>query len=142
MINNSDDLAELGRELGATHRGLDDRMGIELLEAGPERVVARMPVAPNTQAYGTLHGGASCVLAETTASLGAAIHAGQGRMALGIEINASHHRPASSGHVTAVATKVSAGRNLATYDVSITDDEGRAVCTARVTSMLRDRPGS
>ncbi|OPG11437.1 aromatic compound degradation protein PaaI [Microbispora sp. GKU 823] len=117
---------------------LHQRMGIEILEASAERVVGRMPVKGNTQPYGLLHGGASCVLAETLGSTGAALHAGAGRIAVGIEISATHHRSATSGHVTAVATRVHAGRTLATYAIEITDDEGRAVCTARLTCMLRD----
>ncbi|MGW5263638.1 PaaI family thioesterase [Microbispora sp. NPDC004025] len=117
---------------------LHRRMGIEILEASAERVVGRMPVGGNTQPYGLLHGGASCVLAETLGSTGAALHAGAGRIAVGIEINATHHRSATSGHVTAVATRVHGGRTLATYVIEITDDEGGAVCTARLTCMLRD----
>ncbi|TQS31281.1 PaaI family thioesterase [Microbispora sp. KK1-11] len=119
---------------------LHQRMGLEILEASAERVVGRMPVKGNTQPYGLLHGGASCVLAETLGSTGAALHAGAGRIAVGIEINATHHRSATSGHVTAVATRVHGGRTLATYAIEITDDQGRAVCTARLTCMLRDAP--
>ncbi|MCO6011616.1 hotdog fold thioesterase [Actinoallomurus purpureus] len=115
-------------------------MGVELLEASPERVVARMPVKGNTQPYGVLHGGASCVLAESTGSVGAALHAGPGRIALGIEINATHHRSATSGHVTAVATRLHGGRTLATYDIVITDEQDRRVCTARLTCAIRDQP--
>jgi uncharacterized protein (TIGR00369 family) len=122
------------------HEGtLAARMGIEFLEAGAERVVARMPVEGNTQPYGLLHGGASVVLAETIGSTGAAIHAGEGRIAVGIEINATHHRSATSGHVTGVATRLHGGRTLATYDIVVTDDQGRRVCTSRLTCMLRDR---
>ncbi|MEV4285055.1 hotdog fold thioesterase [Nonomuraea bangladeshensis] len=117
---------------------LASRVGIEFLEAGPDRVVGRMPVEGNTQPYGLLHGGASVVLAETLGSVAAAIHAGPGRIAVGVEINATHHRSARSGHVTGVATKLHAGRTLATYDIEITDEEGRRVCTSRLTCMLRD----
>ncbi|TDB88056.1 hotdog fold thioesterase [Actinomadura sp. KC216] len=116
-------------------------MGVEFLEASPERVVGRMPVKGNTQPYGLLHGGASCVLAETLGSVGSALHAGEGRIAVGIEINATHHRSATEGHVTGVATRVHGGRTLATYDIVITDGDGRRVCTARLTCMLRDAPG-
>ncbi len=115
-------------------------MGLEYLEASPERVVGRMPVKGNTQPYGLLHGGASCVLAESIGSAGAALHAGPGRIAVGIEINATHHRSATEGYVTAVATQVHGGRTLATYDIVITDDQDRRVCTARLTCMLRDAP--
>ncbi|WP_327372378.1 PaaI family thioesterase [Thermomonospora echinospora] len=115
-------------------------MGIEMLEASPERVVGRMPVKGNTQPFGLLHGGASCVLAETLGSTGAFLHAGTDRIAVGVEINATHHRSATEGHVTGVATRVHGGRTLATYDIVITDDQDRRVCTARLTCMLRDRP--
>lgn len=116
---------------------LHQRMGIEILEAGPERVVGRMPVEGNTQPYGLLHGGASCVLAETLGSIGATLHAGPGQIAVGVEINASHHRSVASGHITATATRVHGGNTLATYDVEIIDDLGRRVCTARLTCALR-----
>ncbi|WP_185078852.1 PaaI family thioesterase [Nonomuraea jabiensis] len=114
-------------------------MGIEFLEAGPERVVGRMPVEGNTQPYGLLHGGASAVLAETLGSVAAAIHAGPERIAVGIEINATHHRSATAGHVTGVATRLHGGRTLATYHIEITDEQGKLVCTSRLTCMLRDR---
>jgi 1,4-dihydroxy-2-naphthoyl-CoA hydrolase len=114
------------------------RMGIRITEASAERVVGTMPVAGNTQPYGVLHGGASCVLAETLGSTGAALHTGPERFTVGIEINATHHRSASSGQLTGVATKLHAGRTLATYDVVITDERGQRVCTARLSCLFRD----
>ncbi len=126
--------------LNAVYEGtLPDRMGIEFVEVSAERVVARMPVAGNTQPYGLLHGGASAVLAETLGSTGAAVHAGADRIAVGIEINATHHRSATSGFVTGVATQLHGGRSIATYEIEITDEQGRRVCTSRLTCMLRDR---
>jgi 1,4-dihydroxy-2-naphthoyl-CoA hydrolase len=119
---------------------LVERMGIEILEFTPERVVARMPVAGNRQPYGLLHGGANVVLAETLGSFGAALHAGPERIAVGIEVSATHHRAVVDGHVTGVATPISLGRTAATYEIVITDDEGRRTCTARLTCLLRDRP--
>ncbi|WP_425461015.1 PaaI family thioesterase [Leekyejoonella antrihumi] len=119
---------------------LPERMGIEYLEISPQRVVARMPVEGNTQPYGLLHGGASVVLAETVGSVGAALHAGPDRAAVGLDINATHHRGVRSGYVTATADALSLGRTLASYDVTITDDEGRRVCTSRITCLLRDAP--
>ena len=119
---------------------LVERMGIEILELGPERLVGRMPVAGNRQPYGLLHGGASVVLAETLGSFGAALHAGPERIAVGIEVSASHHRAAVDGFVTGVAVPISLGRTAATYEIVITDDEGRRTCTARLTCLLRDRP--
>jgi uncharacterized protein (TIGR00369 family) len=126
-------------QIRAAHTNtLVERMGIEITEATPQRVVGRMPVEGNTQPYGLLHGGASCVLAETLGSIGAATHAGPGRIAMGIEINATHHRSATSGYVTGVATQVHGGRTLTTYEIEITDEQDRRVCTARLTCMLRD----
>ncbi|MFB9889792.1 PaaI family thioesterase [Planobispora takensis] len=125
--------------MGASYKNsLVERMGIEITEASAERVVATMPVDGNTQPYGLLHGGASCVLAETIGSTGAALHAGPGRIAVGIEISATHHRSATSGRVTGVATRLHGGRTVATYDIEITDEQGRRVCTSRLTCMLRD----
>lgn len=124
-------------EPGRPDGDLAAAMGIEILEASPERVVGRMPVKGNTQPFGLLHGGASCVLAESLGSTGALLHAGPGRVAVGVEISATHHRSAADGHVTGVATRLHGGRSLATYDIAITDDAGRRVCTARLTCMLR-----
>ncbi|MDA2815169.1 PaaI family thioesterase [Nocardiopsis sp. RSe5-2] len=137
MTLNAEQLSEL---MGAANPGggLGERMGIELVEASPERVVGRMPVDGNTQPYGLLHGGASCVLAETLGSVGSALIAGEGRIAVGIEISATHHRAATEGHITGTATPVHAGRTLATWDIEITRDDGKRVCTSRLTCMLRD----
>lgn len=115
---------------------LNDRMGIEVLEASPERVVGTMPVEGNTQPYGLLHGGASVVLAESLGSVGAALHAHPDRMAVGVDINATHHRGARAGTVTGVATAIHRGRTSACYEVVITDEDDRRVCTARITCAL------
>ena len=120
---------------------LAHRMGIRILSASGSEVVATMPVAGNTQPFGLLHGGASCVLAETIGSLGAALHAG-GRVVVGIEINATHHRGARDGDVTAVATLAHGGRTIVTYEIVITDSAGHRVCTSRLTCLIRDQvPG-
>lgn len=122
----------------AERDGLGGRMGTEWIEVGPDRVVARIPVAGNTQPFGLLHGGASAVLAESTGSVLCNIHAGPGRLAVGVELSCSHHRSARSGYVTATATPISLGRTLATANIEVTDDEGRRICTARLTCFLRD----
>jgi 1,4-dihydroxy-2-naphthoyl-CoA hydrolase len=122
---------------------LAERMGIRITSASPTRVEATMPVAGNAQPYGLLHGGASCVLAETIGSLGAALHAGPDRIVVGIEISATHHRGVRDGLVTAVATLAHGGRTLATFDIVITDEAGRRVCTSRLTCLIRERvPGN
>lgn len=132
------DATPLDHVMAMDKGGLGERMGIEWLEVGADRTVARMPVAGNTQPFGLLHGGASAVIAESVGSVASNMHAGEGRFAVGIELSCTHHRGAREGFVTAVATPLSLGRTLATYSISITDDQGRAVCTARLTCLLRD----
>lgn len=119
---------------------LADRVGMEILEYTPERMTGRIPVAGNRQPYGLLHGGASAVLAETLGSLAAALHAGQNRIAVGTELSCTHHRAATDGYVTGVATPLHRGRSTATYDITITDDDGQRICTARLSCLLRDKP--
>ena len=128
-------------EMTQASRGtLAERMGVEYLSLRPERLVARMPVEGNTQPYGLLHGGASVVLAETLGSIGAVLHAGEGRVAVGLDINATHHRAARAGWVTGTATPASVGRTIVCFDVVITDEAGERVCTSRITCLLRDQP--
>ena len=133
----TDPLDTLRNISGMNAGTLAERMGIELLEVSPQRLVATMPVEGNTQPYGLLHGGASVVLAETLGSIGAALHAGPDRVAVGLDINATHHRAARSGLVTGVATPLHAGSTIASYQVQVTDDQDRLVCTARITCLLR-----
>lgn len=118
--------------------GLAEKMGIEFLELSAERSVARMPVEGNTQVVGILHGGAHVVLGESLGSMSAAIHAGPGRFAVGIEINASHSRSVKSGYVTGTCTAISLGRTLCTHEIAITDDDGNRLSTVRITNLLRD----
>jgi uncharacterized protein (TIGR00369 family) len=115
------------------------KMGIEFLELSATRSVARMPVAGNTQVIGLLHGGAHVVLGETLGSLSSAIHAGPGRYAVGIEINATHSRSVTEGWVTGTCTAIVLGRTLATHEIAMTDDQGRRLSTVRMTNMLRDQ---
>jgi 1,4-dihydroxy-2-naphthoyl-CoA hydrolase len=121
---------------------LADRMGIRLVESAPGRVVATMPVDGNTQPYGLLNGGASAVLAETIGSVAAALHAGPGSYVVGLDINCTHHRAVRDGVVTGIATPISEGRTVASYDIRITDGANRPVCTARLTCLIRPVPGT
>jgi 1,4-dihydroxy-2-naphthoyl-CoA hydrolase len=128
------DLAGLG-----TGGALAERMGITITEAGPDRVVGTMPVDGNTQPYGLLHGGASVVLAETLGSVGSALY-GQTidrPYAVGVDVNATHHKAARTGTVTGVATPAYRGRTAATWEIVITDEAGDRVCTARLTCLMR-----
>lgn len=119
---------------------LGESMGMSLVEASPERVVITMPVAGNTQPMGLLHGGANAVLVETAGSIGAALHAGPGKAIVGLDINATHHRSAREGTVTATAVPLSLGRTLTSYEVVIHDERDRLLCTGRLTCLIRD-PG-
>jgi len=129
----SDYLDEI-RKRGAG--ALDSKMGIEIIEASPERLVGTMPVAGNTQPIGLLHGGANVVLAESLGSIGTQLHAGPNRRIVGVDINATHHKSAISGVVTAVATAVSLGKTLCCYEVEITNDKGERTCSARITCLI------
>ena len=114
-------------------------MGLEVSELTPQRVVGSMPVEGNTQPYGLWHGGASCVLAETLASIGSLAHAQvvvPGGRAVGVDLNVTHHRPVREGRVTGVATALRLGRRVTTYEVVLSDDAGVRVCTARVTCQV------
>ncbi|MGP4018821.1 PaaI family thioesterase [Saccharopolyspora sp. 5N708] len=126
--------------LRAADEQLTERMGIELVEWSPDRVIGRMPVAGNRQPYGLLHGGANAALAETVGSIAAALHAGASRVAVGLELSCTHHRAVTEGVVTGVATPLHQGRSTATYDITITDEQGRRTCSARLTCALRDQP--
>ena len=118
-----------------------DLMGIVLTEATPERVVATMPVKGNVQPYGLLHGGASCVLAETLGSIGSALHAANfDKVAVGVDINATHHRAVRDGVVTGVAKPIYLGRTTTSYEIVITDERDKRVCTARITCQLIQAP--
>ena len=99
---------------------LGERMGIEITEATAERVVATMPVEGNTQPYGLLHGATV-----------------DRPFAVGVDINATHHKGARSGTITGVATPLHRGRTAVTYEIVISDEDGDRVCTARLTCLLR-----
>ncbi len=131
---------ELIERLVSTRGGdLAVKMEIEFLEISANHSVARMPVEGNTQVIGLLHGGAHVVLAESLGSISSAVHAGAGRYAVGIEINATHSRSVTSGFVTGTCTALVLGRTLATHEIVMRDDEGRRLSTVRMTNMLRDR---
>ena len=116
---------------------LDDKLGIRITDYNPDRMVATMPVAGNEQPFGLLHGGASCALMETIGSWAGALHAGPDKQVVGIELNASYLRGATSGVVTAVCTPVRRGRTLSTFLIEITDEDGRPTATGRLTTLTK-----
>ncbi len=135
----AEDRADWTVTLGGSLDGtLIERLGIEILEAGPERVVARMPVAGNVQPFGLLHGGATASLCETVASVGASLAAAPQRTAVGIELNVNHMRAVTAGSVTATGTALRAGRSVAVWDVRVHDDAGELYAVGRLTLAVRD----
>jgi 1,4-dihydroxy-2-naphthoyl-CoA hydrolase len=123
-------------------RSIHELLDVEVVEAGPTRVVVRIPVDWKVhQPYGILHGGVSALLAESAASFGAALAAGPDRSVVGIELNASHLRSLRDGHLTAEATPVRVGRTVQVWRISLTDDDGRAICEARCSLAVLGAPG-
>ena len=116
---------------------LDRRMGVEVVEESVERVVTRMPVEGNRQSFGLLHGGAMVALGEATGSWAAVKHAStMGKVCVGLDVNATHHRSSRTGWVTATATPLSLGRTLCSHEVILTDDDGNRLCTVRITNFI------
>ena len=118
-------------------------LGIDVIEATRERVVARMPVGPRVhQPFGVLHGGASLALAETAASVGAYLNVDAAtEAAVGIEINANHLRARRGGELVATATPVHRGRRTQVWDVRIVDEEAKPVCVSRCTLAVVPKAG-
>jgi uncharacterized protein (TIGR00369 family) len=131
---NTPDYSEAIRTLGSGQ--LDDKMGIKIIEASPQRLVGTMPVEGNRQPAGLLHGGANVILAESLGSVGTQIHAGLDRRIVGVDINATHHKSATEGLVTGVATAISLGKTMCSYEVVITNEAGERTCTARITCLI------
>jgi uncharacterized protein (TIGR00369 family) len=127
-------------EWAAAARGTRlERMGIVLDQISADLTTGTMPVEGNTQPVGLLHGGASVVLAETLGSVAAQQHAGPGRGAVGIEVNATHHRAVRSGNVRGEARALHLGSTTAAYEIIIIDEQDRRVCTARLTCLILSR---
>ncbi len=118
---------------------LDEKMGFQLAELSAERVVGSIPVEGNEQIFGILHGGASGVLVETLASLGAYAHGRTiGKVGVGLDLNVTHVHSATRGRVTGVATAVKLGKRVAVYSVELRDDKGTVTATGRLTCQMID----
>ncbi len=123
-------------------RDIHELLDVEVLEAGPEKVVLRLPVTWKVhQPYGILHGGVSALLAESAASFGASLAAGRDRQVVGIELNASHLRGVEDGHLTATAIPLRVGRTVQVWSIALTDDQNRPICAARCTLAVLGGPG-
>lgn len=113
-------------------------LGIEVVEIGDDFLRARMPVDHRTvQPQGRLHGGASCVLAETAGSIAANLVIDDSEyLAVGLDINANHIRPVKGGYVYGTARPESLGRSTQVWSIRITDEEDRLVCISRLTMAV------
>jgi uncharacterized protein (TIGR00369 family) len=118
---------------------LATKMSIELISLSAESAEAKMPAAGNTQPFGVVHGGAYVVLAESLGSMAANVWAGPDRVAVGIEVNASHSRSAREGTIWALCTAIHLGQTLTTHEIAITDDDGKRLSTVRITNFIRSR---
>ena len=129
------DLAGLGKGT------MGDYIGIELTEVGTDYLKARMPVDHRTkQPYGLLHGGASCVLAETIGSIASSLVIDQEKfICVGLEINANHVRSAREGFVTGIATPLHLGSTTHVWDIRIKDEKDKLVCMSRHTVAILKR---
>jgi len=116
-------------------RALPERLGIEFVDCGDDWISARMPVDERThQPFGRLHGGASVALAETLGSMAASCCIDPEKfVAVGMEINANHIRPAYSGFVLATARAEALGRTTQVWTIRIEDEAGKLVCISRFT---------
>ncbi|MEY3274405.1 MAG: hypothetical protein RLZZ279_537 [Actinomycetota bacterium] len=137
-VKTSEDAAKLLTERSVGE--LAEKLGIKILELSAERSVATMPVEGNTQPFGVLHGGAHVVLAETLGSMSANVWAYPDRLAVGIEVNASHSRSAVGGLVTGTCTALNLGKSLTVHEIVVTDEQGRRLSTVRITNFLREKP--
>ncbi|GGZ31639.1 aromatic compound degradation protein PaaI [Streptomyces inusitatus] len=125
---------------------LVNRLGIEITACEPDLVMGTMPVAGNRQPIGIMHGGANAAFAETLGSLAAWVHAGPDRIIVGLELSCTHHRAVRRGVVTGVCRPLHVGGGTATYEIVISDEQGRRTCTARLTCAVpparRRAPGA
>lgn len=123
--------------------GMQKHVGIVFTAVGPDSLTARMPVDERThQPFGRLHGGASVVLAETVGSVAAANTCNrETSVAVGLEINANHVRPAFEGFVYGTATPINIGRTTQIWSIRIEDEASKLICISRFTAAVipRDR---
>jgi 1,4-dihydroxy-2-naphthoyl-CoA hydrolase len=118
--------------------GIGSALGIEFTEIGEDFLTARMPVDERTrQPGGILHGGASVVLAETIASVGAGrVIDREKYRGVGLEINANHLAAAADGYVTGIGRPVHLGKTTQVWEIRITNAQGRLSCISRCTMAI------
>lgn len=113
-------------------------LGIRQVEATTDRVVLEMPIDRRVhQPMGLLHGGASAVIAESAASIGAYMSCDEGSYAVGTDLNISHLRARREGTLRATATPIRKGRSMHVWNIDLVDEEGQRVAVARCTLAIR-----
>ena len=117
---------------------MSEHVGMEWVEVGDNFLKAKMPVDHRTkQPYGLLHGGASCVLAETLGSVASAMVIDHSKfICVGLEINANHIRSARDGYVTGICTPIHIGASTHVWDIKIYDEREKLVCISRLTVAI------
>ncbi len=121
----------------------DDMLGIKVVEIGENFVRGEMPVTKRTQQiFGLLHGGVSCVLAETLGSIGANLACDEDHYAVGVDINATHLNGNRSGKIIGTATPLKLGKRLHTWGIDIESEDGKAICSARLTTAILPAPST
>lgn len=128
--------------IGFSNYTMGHHLGFEWVEIGPDYLSMRMPVDERTkQPYGILHGGASCALAETVGSLGAAYTLDPDKkICVGLDINANHLKAVRSGYVTGRANPVHLGKSTQVWEIKITNENAELVCVSRLTMAILDKP--
>lgn len=116
---------------------LAEKMGIKLIEVSAQKTVGSMPVEGNRQPLGLLNGGANAVLAETLGSIAANVHAFPEKVAVGIDLQISHHRPATTGSLIATATALHLGKTLGTYQIEVVDDKEKLIASAKLSVFFK-----
>jgi uncharacterized protein (TIGR00369 family) len=117
-------------------------LGVKIVKTEPDRVVLTMEVTPKVHQYvGIMNGGVSMYLAETAASIGVVASADLTKVTpVGVEINANHIRAVSKGTITVTARPIFPGRTMSIWQIDITNDKGKLVCTGRCSVLLQNRP--
>jgi len=118
---------------------IHETLGIRALEAGPDRVVLEMDVGPHVhQPMGLLHGGASAVIAESAASIGAWANCDTStEYTVGVDLNITHLRAKQTGTVRAIATPIRKGRSVHVWGIDIVGEDGKGIAVARCTLAIR-----
>jgi uncharacterized protein (TIGR00369 family) len=133
----TEDLTKALNEFGLGE--LAERLGIKLIEVSANKTVGTLPVLGNRQPLGLLNGGANAVLAETLASIAANVASYPDRVAVGVDLNITHHKAVKEGFVTGIATPTHLGKTTGTYVIEIFDESNSRTASARLTVFFKEK---